>query len=177
MPPRCVCLYYRPVREETYLAARVIDLRLAAKVGNSGTKTDMYPHSDPASEPDRPTSRIASMRGPLVSTLLIVCGVSLLAVDPVLAQTSGNAFCSSDMAETLKNIFTLIQFGGPLVGGVIALGATVAIPVVRRADIKKELKEARNQGLIWGVFVAPLGTGILSFLLTNVVAGGASCAF
>ena len=81
------------------------------------------------------------------------------------------------MATTIGNLFTLIQFGGPLIGGVIALGAIVAIPTVRRADLKKELKEIRNQGIIWGVIVAPLGTTIITFLLNNVVAGGSSCGF
>ncbi|WP_276275120.1 hypothetical protein [Haladaptatus sp. QDMS2] len=81
------------------------------------------------------------------------------------------------MAQTVKNVFMLIQFGGPLIGGVIALGATVAIPIVRRVDTKRELKEARTQAVIWGIVVAPLGTAIVQFLLNNVVAGGASCAF
>mgnify|MGYP000114968605 CR=1 FL=1 len=100
-----------------------------------------------------------------------------LAVEPALAQSAGEAFCDSDMATTIGNLFTLIQFGGPLIGGVIALGAIVAIPTVRRADLKKELKEIRNQGIIWGVIVAPLGTTIITFLLNNVVAGGSSCGF
>lgn len=100
-----------------------------------------------------------------------------VAVEPVVAQTTGQAFCNSDMATTIKNLFTLIQFGGPLIGGVIAMGAIVAIPTVRRADLKKELKEIRNQGIIWGVIVAPLGTAIVTFLLNNVVAGGSSCGF
>lgn len=81
------------------------------------------------------------------------------------------------MAQTAKNIFTVIQFGGPLIGGVVALGATVMMPVVRRADLKKEFKETRNQALIWGVIVAPLATVILQFLLNNVVVGGVSCGF
>ena len=103
--------------------------------------------------------------------------LSVVAVDPVLAQSVGNDFCSTDMAETVRNVFTIIQFGGPLLGGTIFLGATVATPAVRRADLKKEIKEIRNQGLIWGVIVAPLATVILQFLLNNVVAGGASCGF
>ncbi|WP_256545683.1 hypothetical protein [Halobellus inordinatus] len=101
----------------------------------------------------------------------------MVAVQPALAQSSGTAFCGTDIAQTIKNIFTLIQFGGPLIGGVIALGTTVALPTVRRSDLKKELKEARNQAVVWGVIVAPLGTAIVGFLLNNVVAGGASCAF
>jgi len=102
---------------------------------------------------------------------------SFILTDPVLAQTTGTAFCASELAETVRNIFTVIQFGGPLLGGVIALGATVTIPAVRRVDLKKELKEVRNQGIIWGVIVAPLGTVILQFILNNVVAGGTSCGF
>ena len=109
---------------------------------------------------------------------LVIAGTfSLVAVTPVAAQSTGAAFCNTAMAETVKNLFTLIQFGGPLIGGVIALGATVATPTIRRADLKQELKEMRNQALIWGVIVAPLGTVILQFLLNNVVAGGASCGF
>ncbi len=103
--------------------------------------------------------------------------LSLTAVDPVLAQSVGESFCSTDMAETVRNIFSIIQFGGPLIGGTLFLAATVATPAVRRADLKKEIKELRNQALIWGVIVAPLATVILQFLLNNVVAGGASCGF
>ena len=107
--------------------------------------------------------------------LIIVLGV--WAVDPVSAQSTGEAFCETDMATTIRNLFSLIQFGGPLVGGVIALGAAVAAPVVRRADSKKEIKEVRNQAVIWGIIVAPLGVAIVQFLLTSVVSGGASCSF
>ncbi|QGA81931.1 hypothetical protein [Halomicrobium sp. LC1Hm] len=108
--------------------------------------------------------------------------VGLVAVDPALADAHnataiGTAFCDSSMAQTIQNLFTVIQFGGPLIGGVLALGATVAIPTIRRADMKKELKEVRNQGVIWGVIVAPLATTILGFILNNVVAGGTSCGF
>ena len=130
----------------------------------------------PDSDPDRP-GRIAVVITSLRATLFVTLLLAVFAVAPVSAQSSGTAFCETELAETIKNVFTLIQFGGPLVGGVIALGATVAIPTVRRADLKKELKEARNQGLIWGVLVAPLGTTIVAFLLNNVVAGGASCGF
>jgi len=132
--------------------------------------------ADPDSDPDRPTriaSLTASLRTALVATLLL----AVFAIEPVLAQSSGTAFCGTNMAQTIKNIFTLIQFGGPLIGGVIALGTTVALPTVRRADLKKELKEARNQAIVWGIIVAPLGTAIIAFLLNNVVAGGASCGF
>ena len=102
----------------------------------------------------------------------------ILFVGTAAAQSStGSAFCGTEMAETIKNIFTLIQFGGPLIGGVLALGATVAIPFVRRSDWKKEMKTIRNQGLLWGVIVAPLVTTIIQFILNNVVAGGTSCGF
>jgi len=109
----------------------------------------------------------------VVSTLIL----SLVAVDPALAQSTGSAFCGTDMAETIKNLFTLIQFGGPLIGGVLALGATVMLPTVRRADLKKEMKSIRNQAVVYGLLVAPLGTAIVQFLLNNVVVGGTSCGF
>lgn len=104
-------------------------------------------------------------------------GALFVMTDPVLAQGVGASFCQTALAQTLKNIFTVIQFGGPLIGGVIALGATVALPTVRRSDLKREIKELRNQGIVWGVVVAPLGTVIIQFILNNVVAGGGSCAF
>jgi hypothetical protein len=103
--------------------------------------------------------------------------LSVFAVQPAVAQSTGTAFCQTDMATTIKNLFLLIQFGGPLVGGLIALGAIVAIPITRRADLKKEVKEVRNQAIVWGIIVAPLGTGIIQFLLNDVVAGGVSCGF
>jgi hypothetical protein len=108
-------------------------------------------------------------------------GVTLVGISVfsgiVLAQPTGSSFCTTALAETLKNIFSVIQFGGPLIGGVVALGSAVALSFVRRSDYKRELKELRNQGLIWGVVVAPLGTVIIQFILNTVVAGGASCTF
>lgn len=97
--------------------------------------------------------------------------------NPVSAQTIGESFCQTALAQTLMNIFQLIQFGGPLIGGVIFLGSVVALPTIRRSDLKREIKELRNQALVWGVLVAPLGTAIIQFILNNVVAGGASCSF
>lgn len=91
--------------------------------------------------------------------------------------TPGPAFCTSMMAQTIKNIFSIIQFGGPLIGGVLSLGATAAIPFTRRSDWKKEMKSVRNQGLLWGVIVSPLGAEILQFILNNIVVGGSSCGF
>ena len=107
------------------------------------------------------------------SLVILVASIA----DPVAAQASGTAFCGTDMAMTIKNVFTLIQFGGPLLGGTIALGAVVATPYVRRADSKRDIKEIRNQAVVWGVIVAPLATTIVQFLLNDVVAGGASCGF
>lgn len=109
-------------------------------------------------------------------SVTVAVGVSTFAT-PVAAQSIGSSFCQTALAQTLLNIFQVIQFGGPLVGGVIALGATVALPTVRRSDLKREIKTVRNQGVVWGVIVAPLGTTIIQFLLNNVVAGGASCSF
>ena len=112
----------------------------------------------------------------LAQLALVFVGLVLF-VGTAAAQSPGEAFCNTDMAQTIQNIFTLIQFGGPLLGGVLALGATVALPFVRRSDWKKEMKSIRNQGLLWGVIVAPLGTQIVAFILNNVVAGGTSCGF
>jgi len=112
------------------------------------------------------------LRVAVFSALLL----GIVAVEPAAAQV-GNDFCTTDMATTIKNLFSVIQFGGPLIGGTLFLAATVATPAIRRADMKKELKELRTQALIWGVIVAPLATAILQFLLNNVVAGGASCGF
>ena len=39
------------------------------------------------------------------------------------------------------------------------------------------MKSVRNQGLLWGVIVAPLGTEIVQFILNNIVVGGTSCGF
>lgn len=127
---------------------------------------------------------IGARLAPMLSALtLAVGGLVLVLVEPAAAQTTangtgvGSSFCQTDMATTIRNLFTLIQFGGPLIGGLVALGTTVAIPLLRRADTKKELKSMRVQAVVWGVIVAPLGTTILQFLLTSVVAGGASCSF
>lgn len=121
--------------------------------------------------------RTASLTSPLRVSIVTLFAVCLFAVMPVQAQTSGSAFCQTQMAETIKNVFTLIQFGGPLIGGVIALGTTVALPAVRPVDRKLELKAMRNQAVVWGILVAPLGTAIIGFLLNNVVVGGSSCGF
>jgi hypothetical protein len=100
----------------------------------------------------------------------------VLFVQPVVAQSAAS-FCETALAQTITNLFQVIQLGGPLVGGLVALGATVALSVVRRADLKREIKQVRNQGLLWGVIVAPLGTAIINFLLGTIVAGGQSCRF
>ena len=120
--------------------------------------------------------------GPTIGLLIVTLGV--VAIDPASAQTTptptpttGEAFCGTDMATTIRNLFSLIQFGGPLIGGVIALGTTLALTAARTVDFKRELKSMRNQAIIWGVIVAPLGTTILQFFLTSVVAGGSSCSF
>jgi hypothetical protein len=123
-----------------------------------------------------PWTRIASLRA-ILTTTVVTTALLTLFVTPVAAQSTGSAFCDTQLAETIRNVFNVIQFGGPLIGGVLALGATVSMPMIRRADLKKELKEIRNQGVVWGIIVAPLATVIIQFILNNVVAGGSSCAF
>jgi hypothetical protein len=39
------------------------------------------------------------------------------------------------------------------------------------------MKSIRNQAVVYGLIVAPLGTAIVQFLLNNVVVGGTSCGF
>ena len=113
-----------------------------------------------------------------ISPVLLALLPLVLFVGTAAAQSDpGSAFCDSNMADTIQNIFTIIQFGGPLIGGVLFLGAIVAIPFTRRSDRKKEMKSVRNQGLLWGVIVAPLGTEIVQFILNNIVVGGTSCGF
>lgn len=112
----------------------------------------------------------------LVTTGGPALGAVVLFVQPVVAQSAAS-FCETALAQTITNLFQVIQLGGPLVGGLVALGATVALSVVRRADLKREIKQVRNQGLLWGVIVAPLGTTIINFLLGTIVAGGQSCRF
>jgi hypothetical protein len=121
----------------------------------------------------RGLAQLAVVFAGLVLLAVVFAGLVLF-VGTAAAQSPGEAFCNTDMAQTIS---TLIQFGGPLLGGVLALGATVAPPFVRRSDWKKEMKGIRNQGLLWGVIVAPLGTQIVAFILNNVVAGGTSCGF
>ena len=79
----------------------------------------------------------------LAQLALVIAGLVLF-VGTAAAQSPGEAFCNTDMAQTIQNVFTIIQFGGPMLGGVLALGATVGLPFVRRSDWKKELKEIRN---------------------------------
>ncbi|MDS0223787.1 hypothetical protein NDI54_20885 [Haloarcula sp. S1AR25-5A] len=122
-------------------------------------------------------SRIALLKRYSRQATVGMLALVLLCVEPAAAQSIGEEFCETDMAVTIKNIFTLIQFGGPLVGGTLALGAAVATPMVRQADTKMELKQIRTQGLIWGVIIAPLATTIVQFLLSSVVSGGTSCSF
>ncbi|MBX0297896.1 hypothetical protein [Haloarcula nitratireducens] len=138
----------------------------------------MSTQSPSATVPTEETgSCIARFKRTIGQVGLTVGVLSLVAAEPALAQTIGEDFCTTSMAETIKNVFTIIQFGGPLIGGTLALGAAVVTPVVRRTDTKLELKEVRNQGVIWGIIVAPLATTIVQFLLNTVVAGGSSCAF
>lgn len=164
---RCVLGYYQPTTAPMW--------------GNTQPPGDHVATNDESVE-DQSSSATSSYGGSLPAwpRAAVLAGFSLtflvFATQPAAAQV-GPAFCESDMATTIKNLFTLIQFGGPLVGGVIALGAIVATPTVRRADLKREIKEIRNQAIIWGIIVAPLGTAIVAFILNNVVAGGSSCGF
>lgn len=115
-------------------------------------------------------TRTAATGGGLIALLV-------LATTPALAQDAAQQFCETPMATTVINAINVVQFAGPLLGGFLAIGSVVVLPVVRRADMKREIKSIRNQALIWGVVVAPLGTAILKFILNGIVAGASSCGF
>lgn len=144
--------------------------------GRSTIEATDYPSTEVIFSGDRSTATSGYDNFRWIRFSLVVMGL-LLFIGPAAAQTPGEAFCNTDMAKTAQNIFTLIQFGGPLLGGVVALAATVGLPFVRRSDWKKELKSLRNQGLLYGVIIAPLAPEIVSFLLDNIVVGGSGCGF
>jgi len=102
--------------------------------------------------------------------------LSVLAVQPVVAQNSGAAFCQTNMALTIRNLFTIIQFGATI-GGLIALGAIVATPMIRRADLKKEIKGSQKSGDCLGRHRRPARNGDYPVPPHDVVAGGVSCGF
>lgn len=149
--------------------------------GGKPSRIEAMPSEYPSfTVPDAPTARRLIRRSITVSVwslLPVVLFVGTVAAQANATGGTGSAFCTTSMAETIENVFRLIQFGGPLIGGALALGATVIHPLTRQSNVKKELKDIRNQGLLWGVLVAPLGTEIVGFLLNHVVAGGSSCAF
>jgi len=139
---------------------------------NPLTMSDLTYTLSEATDSPQTTARSLLVRGSIVLLL-----ASLFVVDSAAAQSTADAFCNTSFVATAQNIFIVLLLSGPLIGGVIFLGSTVALPVIRRADRKQELKEARTQGLLWGVIVAPIGTAILGFILNNVVVGASSCGF
>lgn len=122
---------------------------------------------------DRPKQSLRQIQTGIGSFVILI----VVATDPVLAQSVSDSFCDTALVKTGKNILTVIQFGGPLLGTILAVGASVVQPAIRRSDHKKEIKDVRSQALIWGIIVAPLSITIVQFLLNSVVAGGASCGF
>lgn len=114
--------------------------------------------------------RLAVVGGGLV-------GLALLASTPALAQSAGQGFCETNLVQTVLNMMGVLRLAGPLLGGVIAIGAVAFTPMARSSEQKKQLTELRNQGVIWGVIVAPLGTTFLQFLLSDVVVGASACGF
>lgn len=115
-------------------------------------------------------SRLGLVGGGLVA-------LTLVASTPALAQSAGQGFCETSMVQTVLNMIRVLRLAGPLLGGAIAIGAVAFAPMARSSESKKQLTELRNRGLIWGVIVAPLGTTILQFLLSDVVVGASACGF
>lgn len=138
-------------------------------------------NTDSLEREDRSGDAVAAA-GTRWATRLALAGGGLVALavvasTPVLAQSAGQSFCETNMAQTILNMIGVVRLAGPLLGGLIAIGAVAVAPVVRSADMKRELKDMRNRGVIWGVIIAPLGTTMLQFLLTDVVAGASACGF
>jgi hypothetical protein len=80
------------------------------------------------------------------------------------------------MVDTIRNMVNRIQFDGPPIGGVVALGAAVASPYVRRADAQEELKGIRNEAVICGIIVARLPVVISGESLAEIVNSDANDA-
>ena len=130
---------------------------------------------------DRPGADVATAGTRWATRLALTGGgfvtLALLASTPALAQSAGQGFCETNMAQTILNMIRVVRLAGPLLGGLIAIGAVAVAPAIRSAEMKRELKDMRNRGVIWGVIVAPLGTTALQFLLTDIVAGASACGF
>lgn len=114
------------LRERTQHSARSSGEPTATRFGNRSRKT-------PTS-----TDTWSAISDRLVRALPIR-GSALAFVTPILfvgpaAQSGCQACCGADVARNIQNIFTRIQIGGPLVGGVLALGGTVALTYLRRLD-------------------------------------------
>lgn len=109
--------------------------------------------------------------------MVIVLALLVAFVAPAAARAGPEAICTTDLADTIRNIFLLIQFGGPLVGGVVGTGAMVIKPYLRGEDMKRQAKQLRDGAFLWGVVAAPLAMTMVQFLLNNVVAGGSTCGF
>lgn len=108
-------------------------------------------------------------------------------VAPVVAQTptptptsaagSGpSGICTTPLADTIRNMIRMIQFGGPLIGGVVAVAAMILKPLVRGEDVKRKLKQLRDGAFLWGVIAAPLSITTIQFVVNGVVVGGPTCS-
>lgn len=95
---------------------------------------------------------------------------------PTPAGTGPSDICTTNLAETIRNMILLIQFGGPLIGGLVGAGAMVLKPVMRGEDMKRKLKQLRDGAIIWGVVAAPLFVTTIQYVVTGVVVGAPTCS-
>lgn len=128
-------------------------------------------------QPGRDTTAATRWRPRLALAGGGLVALALVASTPALAQSTAQGFCETNMVQTVLNMIGVLRLAGPLLGGAIAIGAVAFTPIARSSESKKQLTELRNQGVIWGVIVAPLGTTILQFLLSDVVVGASACGF
>lgn len=92
------------------------------------------------------------------------------------AGTGPSDICTTDLAETIRNMILMIQFGGPLLGGLVGAGAMLLKPVMRGEDMKRKMKQLRDGAIIWGVVAAPLFVTTIQYVVTGVVVGAPTCS-
>lgn len=96
---------------------------------------------------------------------------------PTPAAGSGPAdVCTTDLAETIRNMILMIQFGGPLLGGFVGAAAMVLKPLMRGEDMKRKMKQLRDGAIIWAVIAAPLFVTTIQYVVTGVVVGAPTCS-
>ena len=103
---------------------------------------------------DRPGADVVTA-GTRWATRLALAGggfvtLALVASTPALAQSAGQGFCETNMAQTILNMIRVVRLAGPLLGGLIAIGAVAVAPGIRGAEGERGLEDMRHRGGVWG---------------------------